>query len=82
MRSPNAGSDSKDGSGRVGVKDGEETWYWHTKQRKMMRAEVSDAFRLRKSVLIVMGCAGFAVGVSGVVVGRWVVVRVRGFIGL
>ncbi|KAG0650904.1 hypothetical protein D0Z07_2773 [Hyphodiscus hymeniophilus] len=31
----------------------DEKWYWHTKQRKMMKAEFSDAFRMRRSVLVV-----------------------------
>ncbi|KAG4437892.1 hypothetical protein IFR05_006611 [Cadophora sp. M221] len=36
-------SASSSPSRRSGEKD--EPWHWHTKQRKMMRAEVEDAFR-------------------------------------
>lgn len=38
-----------------------EKWYWRTKQKKMMRAEMEDAFRIRKWVvgfLIVGGVGG------------------------
>lgn len=49
-----------------------EPWHWHTKQRKMMRAEVEDAFRVRKWVvgLLIFGGAMGVVAVLGVV--RWV----------
>jgi hypothetical protein len=30
-------------------------WFWHTKQRKMMRLEVTEAFELRRSMLVLMG---------------------------
>lgn len=30
-------------------------WYYHTKQRKLMRMEAEDAFRIRGSVLVVLG---------------------------
>jgi len=48
-----------------------EPWHWHTKQRKMMRAEVEDAFKVRKWVvgLLIFGGAMGAVGAVGVV--RW-----------
>ncbi|EDN97929.1 predicted protein [Sclerotinia sclerotiorum 1980 UF-70] len=32
----------------------EEPWHWHTKQKKMMKMEVSDAFKFRQWVLIGM----------------------------
>ncbi|RDL40067.1 Uncharacterized protein BP5553_00046 [Venustampulla echinocandica] len=32
----------------------EEPWHWHTHQRKMMKAEMDDAFRLRRSVMLVL----------------------------
>ncbi|KAJ5032535.1 uncharacterized protein L3040_009136 [Drepanopeziza brunnea f. sp. 'multigermtubi'] len=44
--SPGAGDRGANGKGRK--KGKEEPWHWHTKQRKMMRAEMEDAFKLRK----------------------------------
>ncbi|KAM3077580.1 hypothetical protein ACMFMG_006916 [Clarireedia jacksonii] len=38
----------------------DEPWHWHTKQRKMMKMEVSDAFEVRHTVL-----AGMLVTVCG-----------------
>lgn len=57
-----------------GVKErGEEEWHWNTQQRKMMKAEVSDAFRIRKGVLVGLGVVMLVV-LGGVwVIGRWVV---------
>ncbi|KAI9053523.1 hypothetical protein LZ554_002478 [Drepanopeziza brunnea f. sp. 'monogermtubi'] len=43
--SPGAGDRGANGKGRKEEK--EEPWHWHTKQRKMMRAEMEDAFKLR-----------------------------------
>lgn len=31
-----------------------EPWHWHTKQRHMMKAEMDDAFKLRKWVLLAL----------------------------
>lgn len=60
----------------VGKGEGEggregEKWFWHTKQRKLMKAEMDDAFRLRNSVATVL-VAGLFMG-SIVVFGgvRW-----------
>jgi hypothetical protein len=50
VKSPDAKEDGE-------RKDGE-PWHWHTKQRKMMKAEMDDAFRLRKSVMVVLILAG------------------------
>jgi len=35
--------------------EGEGEWVWHTKQRKMLRMEVTEAFEIRQWVLVVMG---------------------------
>jgi hypothetical protein len=35
-----------------------ERWYWRTKQKKMMRAEVADAFKIRKWVVAFLACSG------------------------
>jgi hypothetical protein len=42
----------------------EEPWHWHTKQRKMMKAEVEEAFEMRKRVVVAMmvALAGLAAG--------------------
>ncbi|KAI1486232.1 hypothetical protein F5X96DRAFT_673867 [Biscogniauxia mediterranea] len=36
---------------------GEERWYYHTKQRKLLRMEAADAFELRNAVLLGLGLA-------------------------
>ncbi|PMD62185.1 uncharacterized protein K444DRAFT_610295 [Hyaloscypha bicolor E] len=67
IKSPNSQSSlSKEG------KEKEEPWHWHTKQRHMMKAEMDDAFRVRKWVVVfLVACAVLAVfGVVGVL--RWV----------
>ncbi|KAH9221693.1 hypothetical protein DL95DRAFT_421582 [Leptodontidium sp. 2 PMI_412] len=64
-------SASSSPSRRGGEKD--EPWHWHTKQRKMMRAEVEDAFKVRKWVVIFL----VLMAVSGIgllfMMGRWMV---------
>lgn len=61
---------SSPGAGRGMGK--QEPWHWHTKQKKLMRAELEDAFKLRKWVVVCV-LMGLAVGVAGVVVvGGWV----------
>ncbi|PVH85813.1 hypothetical protein DL98DRAFT_511348 [Cadophora sp. DSE1049] len=52
-------------------KEKDEPWHWHTKQRKMMRAEVEDAFKVRKWVVVFLVLA--AVGGVGLLVmmGWW-----------
>lgn len=30
-------------------------WYYHSKQRKLMKMEVTDAFEVRTTVLVVLG---------------------------
>ena len=51
--SSSAGPDLRDRNGRG--------WYYHSKQRKLLRMEAADAFRLRNRVLV-----GLAVGCLGV----------------
>lgn len=36
-------------------KDEGQRWHYHTKQRKLMKMEVDDAFHIRGSVLVVLG---------------------------
>lgn len=50
----------------------EEPWYWHTKQKKMMKAEVADAFKIRKWVLIALAAACIGVGFGILVLWRLV----------
>ncbi|KAH8762825.1 hypothetical protein BGZ57DRAFT_857886 [Hyaloscypha finlandica] len=67
IKSPNSQTSlSKEGNEK------EEPWHWHTKQRHMMKAEMDDAFRVRKWVVVfLVACAALAVfGVVGVL--RWV----------
>ncbi|OBT69871.1 hypothetical protein VE03_00471 [Pseudogymnoascus sp. 23342-1-I1] len=56
-----------------GGKGGErEEWVWHTKQRKMLRMEVVDAFELRRWVVVALGVVVVVLGGAGWWVGRWV----------
>lgn len=71
-------ADAKVGSGGGGT---DEPWHWHTKQRKMMRAEVADAFKLRRRVLVVMVAGAVGWGAGSVVLGRWVLAIVRESVG-
>lgn len=54
-------------------KGGDEPWHWHTKQRHMMKAEMDEAFRVRKWVVVflVLG-VGIWVLLMGMV-WRWMV---------
>ncbi|KAB8302084.1 hypothetical protein EYC80_005535 [Monilinia laxa] len=40
----------------------EEPWHWRTKQKKMMKMEVSDAFKLRQWVLVGMAVVATMLG--------------------
>jgi hypothetical protein len=84
IKSPNKEKDGKGNGGKEGRGKEGEPWHWHTKQRHMMKAEMEDAFRLRKWVVLVLLAAG-VVAVFGVMaVVRWVqyVWRNWGVIGL
>lgn len=42
--------------GTPGPGEGEGSrWYYHSKQRKLMKMEVEDAFQIRGSVLVILG---------------------------
>jgi hypothetical protein len=49
----------------------EEPWHWHTKQRHLMKAEMDDAFKVRKWVVVFMAAFGLGIVVGGSLVGRW-----------
>ena len=53
-----------------------EHWYWHTHQRKLMRMEVDDAFRIRRWVLVVMCITAFVFSTVALWAGMKVVARV------
>lgn len=55
VKSPDAKEDAEKKEG--------EPWHWHTKQRKMMKAEMDDAFKLRKSVMVLLIFAGVGTAV-------------------
>ncbi|KAI0817493.1 hypothetical protein GGR55DRAFT_21697 [Xylaria sp. FL0064] len=38
------------------------TWFYHTKQKKLLRVEAADAFALRNPVLVVLGVLAISVG--------------------
>ncbi|PMD19629.1 hypothetical protein NA56DRAFT_646954 [Hyaloscypha hepaticicola] len=84
IKSPNKEKDGKGNGGKVGKGKEEEPWHWHTKQRHMMKAEMEDAFRLRKWVVLVLLAAGVVAVFGLVAVVRWVqyVWRNWGVIGL
>ncbi|KAI1356487.1 hypothetical protein F5Y01DRAFT_267522 [Xylaria sp. FL0043] len=39
-----------------------DTWFYHTKQKKLLRVEAADAFALRNPVLLVLGVLAVSVG--------------------
>lgn len=51
--------DSTKAKAPVGSDEGTR-WYYHSKQRKLMKMEVDDAFQIRKTVLVVLGLLGVA----------------------
>lgn len=57
---------------RLAKKAGEH-WYWHTHQRKLMKMEVDDAFKIRHWVLWGMGAAALVLICAGLWVGGKVV---------
>jgi hypothetical protein len=70
----------------VMVKDGDQgevrqdergRWYYHSKQRKLLRMEVEEAFQIRGAVLVALG-VGIAVGTWGSYVAAkvvWLAIR-------
>ena len=54
---------------RRGGKEENQTWFWKAKQRKMARMEFSEAFEVRKRVLMGIVCGGML----GCLVGLWAV---------
>jgi len=50
-----------------------EKWYWRTKQKKMMRAEVADAFKIRKWVVGFLVLSGTGVLFVGWMVTGWII---------
>ncbi|KAN0122864.1 hypothetical protein V8E51_001190 [Hyaloscypha variabilis] len=74
IKSPNSKS-VKEGEreGKGGVKRKEdEPWHWHTKQRHMMKAEMDDAFRVRKWVVVFLLAVGVVAVFGAVGLVRWV----------
>ena len=67
-----SGGDGEESDERAGKEGDAERWYWHTKQKEMMRAEVEDAFLIRKWVVGVLLVWGAGMTLAGLVVGRWV----------
>ncbi|TGO35603.1 hypothetical protein BHYA_0152g00080 [Botrytis hyacinthi] len=50
----------------------EEPWHWNTKQKKMMKMEVSDAFKLRQWVLIGMAVVATGIGLLVLYLANWI----------
>ncbi|TEY39698.1 hypothetical protein BOTCAL_0453g00020 [Botryotinia calthae] len=51
---------------------GEEPWHWNTKQKKMMKMEVSDAFKFRQWVLVGMAVVATGIGLLVLYLGNWI----------
>jgi len=52
VRSPSEGAEGRDPAVKGGGE--KEGWYFHTKQKKLMKMEASDAFRIHKRVALGM----------------------------
>ncbi|ESZ96263.1 hypothetical protein SBOR_3318 [Sclerotinia borealis F-4128] len=50
----------------------QEPWHWHTKQKKMMKMEVSDAFKLRQWVVVGMAVVAVVMGLLMLFLGHWI----------
>ena len=48
-------------------------WHYHSKQRKLLKMEVDDAFRIRTTVLVVLGLVLAGVGWMAWRLGGWAV---------
>ncbi len=73
MKSPATDAKTPDGKGKGG---GEESWHWHTRQRGLMKAEMEDAYQMRKWVVVVLlggSVMGMTAGLYGVriAIGVW-----------
>jgi hypothetical protein len=68
IKSPNSQASLRNGAGKAKEN---EPWHWNTKQRHMMKAEMDDAFRVRKWVVVFLVAFGVASTVGGVAVLRW-----------
>ncbi|KUJ22697.1 uncharacterized protein LY89DRAFT_680814 [Mollisia scopiformis] len=74
VKSPDARERSRSGqrNGSGTEKEREkEPWHWHTKQRHLMKAEMDDAFKVRKWVVIFMALMGLGLAIGGAVFVRW-----------
>jgi len=72
VKSPNAEERSRSGTAiEKGKEKEKEPWHWHTKQRHLMKAEMDDAFRVRKWVAVFMLLLGLGIAVGGAVLVRW-----------
>lgn len=58
--------------GKGGTEGESEEWVWHTKQRKMLRMEIVDAFELRRWVVAALGGMVVVLGGAGWWVGWWI----------
>lgn len=56
--------------------DQETKWHYHTKQRKLMRMEAEDAFRIRGSVVVILGLLALAASWIAWQVSSWLWVTV------
>jgi len=70
---------SPDARGKNGEesKENEQPWHWNTKQRKMIRMEVVDAFEIRQWVVAGLALGALVLGtLAWIAVGRiWVMLR-------
>ncbi|KAI1498265.1 hypothetical protein F5X99DRAFT_336409 [Biscogniauxia marginata] len=59
---------------------GEERWYYHTQQKKLLRMEAADAFELRNTVLLALCAVGLAVATLAWWLGRRALPPVLGYV--
>lgn len=74
VKSPNTQQKGRDGLDAKAGKD--EPWHWNTKQRKMMKLEFTDAFEMRKRVVVIL--ASVLLGAGAVTV--WAIQSTIGYV--
>jgi hypothetical protein len=56
-------------------------WYYHSKQRKLMKMEADDAFQIRETVLVVLGLLAVAATWAASWTGWWFWTMLRAKLG-
>lgn len=56
-------------------------WYYHSKQRKLMKMEADDAFQIRGTVLVILGLLAVATTWAASWAGWWLWIMVQAKLG-